>query len=386
MAKITTTLFGELAILPFQAEAPVVETLEFLTDVLTSFNGNEQRLQMRTMPRQSFEYTIPLQAWQMASAFNTEYRAIRKRWAVPVWTQAQYVGEVTAHAATIACNTSLYDLRESSLAFLYVGPDNWQIVEISTKTGSLINVSNDLAYMNGAWLMPARKGWIQGNIDKPTNGYNGKSSLTFVIDDNLEITPAAPAQYSGNDIYYDASLLSGMTLARALQSRVDIVDYSLGKVTRRSPWTNARYGSPFRSLLNGPAEIKAYRDFLYRRAGKFRAFWLPTFESNLRVVDTGLVANFLTIENDDFLDYDIRTNIAIQSTAGVWYPRVISNPIQLINNRVQLSLSSALNVNAANIARVCFLGLNRFDTDRIEINWIGNNVAKSEVVITEITP
>lgn len=386
MAKITTTLFGELAILPFQAEAPVVETLEFLTDVLTSFNGNEQRLQMRTMPRQSFEYTVPLQIWQAAKAFNTEYRAIRKRWAVPVWTQAQYVGEVTAHAATIACNTSLYDLRASSLAFLYAGPDNWQIVEISTKTGSLINVSNNLAYMNGAWLMPARLGWVADKIDKPTSGHAGKSSIKFEIDDNLEITPAAPAQYSGNDIYYDASLLSGDNLARALQSRVDIVDYELGKVVRRSPWTNARYGSPFRSILNGPAEIKTYRDFLYRRAGKFRAFWFPTFESNLRVVDTGSITNFLTIENDNFLDYDIRTNIAIQSTAGVWYPRVISSPVQIAGNRIQLTLSSPLNINAANIARVSYLGLNRFDTDRIELRYIGNGIVESEVTVLEITP
>ena len=46
MAKITTTLFGELAIIPFQAEAPISETLEFYTDVMLASDGTEKRLQL----------------------------------------------------------------------------------------------------------------------------------------------------------------------------------------------------------------------------------------------------------------------------------------------------------------------------------------------------
>lgn len=386
MAKITTSLFGELAILPFQAEAPVVETLEFLTDVCNSFNGTEKRIQLRTKPRQSFDYTVPLQLWQAAKSFSTEYRALRKRWAIPVWTEAQYVGNIAAHAASITCDTTLYDLRANSLAFLYAGPESWQIVEVSTKTASSVNVSNDLFYMKGAWLMPVRLGWIADKIDKPTSGYAGKTSLKFEIDDSQEITPAAPAQYLGNDIYFDASLLSGGSLSRFLQSRVDIVDYDLGKVARRSPWINARYGSPHRSLLKGQSEVKAYRDFLYRRAGKFRAFWNPTFESNFRVVDTGTVTNILTVENDGFLDYMPRTNIAVQSVSGVWQTSVITSFQQIAGDKIQLTLAAPLNINSLDIYRISYLGLNRFDTDRIELRYIGNGVVESEVTVLEITP
>lgn len=386
MGKVTTTLFGELAILPYQAEAPITETLEFLTDVLLSYNGSEQRLQMRTMPRQTFAYKIPLQAWRTASAFNVGYQAIRKKWAVPIWTQAQYVGEVTAAATSITCDTTLYDLRASSLAFLYTSADNWQIVEISTTTGSLINVSNTLLYMAGAWLLPVRLGWVAGSIGNATSGYSGTASITFEIDDNLELTPATPAQYLSADIYNDASLLGGATLDRKIQSRSGVVDYSLGKVARRDYWTNARYASPFRSVLNGPAEIKTYRDFLYRRAGKFREFWAPTFESNLRVVDTGLITSTLTIERDGFADYSARKNIAVQSVDGTWYQSVATNPTPVASNRLELSLTPALSIKAADIARACYLGLNRLDTDRIELRYIGNSVALSEFTMLEISP
>ncbi len=386
MGKITTNLFGELAFLQYQPEAPVSETLEFYTDVMQSVNSTEERLQLRTKPRQSFDYKIPLQSWRLANAFNTEYGAIRKKWAVPIWTEAQFIGSIAAHETNIVCNTSLYDLRANSLALLYSSESIWQIVEIASIAVYSIDISTDIASISNAWLIPVRLGWVSGGIDKKINGHNGSTSVSFEIDDNLDLTATTPDQYLSNDIYYSPGLLNEGSLQRSLQQRVDIVDFTLGPVIRRSPWTNARYASPYSSLLNGASEMRAYKDFVYRRAGKFRAFWMPTFEHNLRVVNTGNIASTIVIEDDSIRDYTMRTHIAFQSTTGVWYPRVISNPIQLINNRVQLSLSSALNVNAANIARVCFLGLNRFDTDRIEINWIGNNVAKSEVIITEITP
>ena len=386
MAKVTTELFGELAVLPYQAEAPVKESLEFLTDVIEAYDATEERLQMRSKPRQSFNYSIPLQAWRTAAAFNTEYGAIRKDWAVPIWTEAQYVGTIGAGVLSIDCNTSLYDLRPQSLAMLYSVCGDYQVIEIDEVFSDHITLLADTEYVAGAWLMPVRKGWIQGNIDKPTNGHNGKSSLTFVIDDNPTITPALPAQYLGDDIYYDAPLLSSGSLPASLSQRQDITDMSLGPVARRTNWNRPQYGKPWRSLFTTPEEVRNFREFLYRRAGKFRRFWYPTFENNMRVANTGNITTTLIIQSDSFIDYaSFRTNIAIQAN-GVWYPRAISNPVQVSATQVQLTLSSALNVRAETIARISYLGLHRFDADRIELNWQGGGVVETNIQILELAP
>jgi hypothetical protein len=171
-----------------------------------------------------------------------------------------------------------------------------------------------------------------------------------------------------------------------VQRRVDIVDYSLGPVVRRSPWLNSRYGTPYRSLLNGASEVRSYKNFLYRRSGKYRSFWMPSFENNFRLVSTGNINSTIVVESDSLNDWSLRTNIAIQTIDGNWYPRVISNPVQVVGNRLQLTLSSPLNVNASNIARISFLGLYRFDADKIELRWIGNGIVETEVSILEITP
>lgn len=386
MAKITTALFGELAILPREAEAPVKETWDFLTDVMQSFDGSEQRLQLRTKPRVTFGYGVPLQAWHVAAAFNTEYGAIRKRWAVPVWTEAQYVGTVTDHATSIACDTTLHDLRTNSLALLYAGCDKWQIVEIGTITGTSINVTNDLSYMAGCYLMPVRLGFVTGNIDKPTSGNNGRSELTFQIDDNPFLTPAAPPQYLSQDIYYEPSLLSNGTAAKTLSKREDIVDYDLGPISRRSPWNFAQYATPYRSILTTPAEVRTYKNFLFRRAGKFRPFWMPTQEINMRVANVGTVISTLLIESDSYLDYAGRTNIVVKTTAGVYLPRVVSSPVQVAGGRIQLNLSAPLNLPAEQIAAVSYLGLHRLDSDKVELSWGNNGVVEANVNILEISP
>lgn len=387
MAKVTTQLFGELAILPRQAEAPIRETLEFLTDLMESYNGSEQRLQLRSKARQTFAYTVPLQAWHMAAAFNTEYGAIRKRWAVPIWTEAQYVGTVLTNAPAIVCDTANFDFRDESLALLYAGCDKWQVIEIASVEPGQINLLSNVNGFVGAWLLPVRIGWIANTVEQPTNGHNGKSTLTFEIDDTSVIPSSAPEQYLGNDIYYESGLLAGDSVSRTIEQRLDENDFDLGPTERRTTWNNARFGTPYRRLINGPSEMRAFKSFLYRRMGKFRSFWMPSFQVNMRATNTGVIVSTLVINADSYIDYaSIRTHIAIQTIDGAWHLRTVSNPIQINATSIQLTLSSALNIQADRITRISYLGLHRFDADRIELNWIGNNVAESEVRILELTP
>jgi hypothetical protein len=383
MAKITTVLFGELALLEFQPEAPSKEGLEFLTDILSSYNNKEQRLQLRAKPRQTISYTVPIKIWDIAKSFNTTYSGISKKWAIPIWSEAQLVGTVNSSASSITCDTVLYDVRAYSIALLYSN-GIWQIVEISTITSSSVTVTNSLIYQQNCYLIPIRLGWVEGAINSSTNGYNKKTSINFEIDDNLEIIPSAPTQYLGDDIYYTPPLLKGDQLTKTIQTSMEKIDGELGIVRRRFPWTNNQYASGFYTITATRQEYIDYKNFIHRRCGKFRQFWMPTFEQNLRVVNTGTITTTLLIESDGFNEYTFRPNIAVLAD-GVWYPRVVSNPVAQPSNRLQLTLSSALNILASKITVVCFLGLNRFNTDKIEMQW-ASGIMESDVSILEILP
>lgn len=386
MAKITTTLYGSLAFLPFIAEIPIVETLAWLSDSMESFDGSEQNIQLRNKPRQSFQYSIPIKLNTNPEAFNTAWGAIRNKWAIPQWTDLQIVGNITAGASLVVCNTADYDLRDSSLAMLLDGCGNYQILEITTAAAGQINISGTTNAFRGAMLIPVRVGYATGAIQRPFSGFAGTLNLNFDVDDLKEVTPTAPDQYLGEDIYYKASLLDSGKRDAAITKREDIIDYDLGLVGRRSPWLRPKFGSNYRSLTMTPAERTEFRNFLHRRQGKSRYFWLPTFDNNLRIKNTGTVTSTLVVWADSYIDYaNNRTHVAIEA-GGVWYPRVISAPTPTDATTIQLTLSSALNVPASSITRVSYLGLNRLDTDTVDFNYNSPVSVESTVRLLELQP
>lgn len=385
MAKIVTTLFGTLALIPQVAEIPVNETLQFLSDPMESYNGTEQNLQLRAKPRQSFQYQIPVKPSTDPSIWNTSYGAIRKKWAVPVWHDAQNVGTVAAGADHVLCDTTYYDLRPSSLAMLFNLCGTYQILEIDDIESDRINISGTTDAISNAYLIPVRIGYVTGSITKPTNGFTGKVSINFFVLDTAEYTPSAPTQYLSNDIYFSPGLTDAGGVETSFNMREDVIDYDLGEREVRTPWALPKFGRPHRVLMATKEERKEYRDFIYRRLGKVRPFWLPTFENNLRIKNTGTVVSTLVTAIDSFTDYaTARTHIAIEATSG-WYARSISAPTPTGPDTMQFTLSSALNIPASSIIRVSYLGLNRLNTDQIEFNY-GSKTSESAVSILEISP
>jgi hypothetical protein len=384
MPKITMSLFGELALLPYPAMIGASESIEYLTEIIESHDGTEQRQQLRSLPRQTLSYSYPITKDRMAAAFNMQYGAIAKNWAVPLWAEGQDIAQVLAHETSIACDTTIHDLRPNSLALLRSNDTVWQIIEISTITATSISVSNDLKYQQNARLYPVRIGWTNDPIERKVNGVFVNSSMKFKIDDLREVAEIVPGQYLGDDIYFACPLLGGDSLGRSLQQRIDILDQSLGVIARRTPWSNARYSTPLYSLLKSKQEIYEYRTFLSRCQGKFRAFWMPSFEFNMSVMSVGTVSNTVLIKPDSYLDYAPRTHIAIKTNDGTYHTNTITASSVVAGGLIQLTLTTALNIDASTIQKISYLGLYRLDTDSIDLIFIGKNMAQTQVNIIEL--
>lgn len=387
MAKVTTSLFGEVALLPVQPQAPMRETLEWFTDILPGQSGAEEAIQLRSAPRQSFAYTYPEQDTVKQMTFNVQYGAIKKLWAIPLWSEAQLVGALADDEDTITADTDLYSLRADSLAFLYQSPTKYQLVEIDTAAGGEVVITTPVdGAFTSAWLMPARVGHVVKSFSRKTSGYGNVTDVTWEVQDNAELDEGdAPTQFLSNDIYFDAPEVDG---AHDLNTRIDRVDYQLGIVGRRFPWTYNRVGRSHRVMCEDATEVAAFRQWLGRRAGKKRRFWEPSFQNDLRKRSTGTVTTAFVVDSDSLLEWTLqRTHIAFQLDDGSWLTRTINSTTQLDPDRVQLTLSSSLGgIDARRIVCVSWLGLKRLDTDRIEIEWIGNGVMNASLNTTELQP
>lgn len=389
MAKVQTR-FGELALLPLPARVPVRELLEWKTDLMTSFNGTEKAIQLRNHPRTTLTYILPETAAVKPRAYLTQYGALGRRWAIPLWCEAQHIGGLPLNTRTIQCNTELYDLRAGGLALLWQSYDRWELVEIEAVAPGEITLTDYAGAFSAAFLVPVRVGHIDGSPERSSNGYEAETSVRFEIEDTKALAEDVPAQFLGHDLYLEPGLMSASSYGQEITTRVDRVDYELGKVARRTPWRYNRDRRPRHVVCNGPAEVRAFRRWLMRRAGRFRPYWSPTFENDLRHKSTGTVTDKLLVEaRDGLLDWlPLRNHIAVQTLAGDWLCRTVTAAVPLPGNAstIELTLDTALNVPAQSIATVSFLGLRRLDTDRVELNWLGNSVLRCTVNTLEIQP
>ncbi len=388
MDKITTSLFGVVAILALPAQSPAAETLEWLTDNQPSHNGKEERLQLRSAPRTTYGYTVPRSAELKARAFNAEYGALNARWAVPVWMQVQYVGPVTAADTTISCNTQDFEFRDASLALVYQTNNLWALVEVDSVTPGLLTLLDPVGTeFSAAYVMPVRVGRLRGGVSYARAGYSETAELNFVVEDNEELTVTAPAQFLSNDIYYDEQLMGDAgTYTASVVNREDLADYGLGKTDAQTPWLYNQYQQAFMRLLDNSADTQAFREWLYRRAGKYRAFWMPSFENDMRKANTGTVVSSLRWHRDGYDNWQNRLHIAIELADGSWLPRTLSAVSTFDSNTMQGTLSSPLNVSVSDIRRISYLGLKRLVSDTVRLQWIGNSVVQVNYSVLELSP
>lgn len=375
------------ALISVPPQAPVRETLAWKTDVQESFDGSEERLQVRLSPRQEFEYNYPAQADRKTVLFNTLYGAWPDRWLVPVWTQAQSIGAVTAGLQNLAVTTAYSEFRASSLALLWESPDRWQLVGIDLVGGSSLTFVGLTEAFDNAWIMPVRFARIVSNVEKGTNAHRAEFSVNYEVLDNAALAVSAPTQFLGEDFYTDEILMTGESVSDNLIRRVEVLDEALGAVAFRSPWNYTRVSRPFRKIAANAAEAWAIRQWLHRRAGRYKAFWQPSFEADLRLLSSGTITGFLVVAADEYRRHAAdRTHLAVETADGSWYARTITLVNDLGNGEIKLTLDSNLNVAASSVLRVCYLGLKRLDADRVQITWPGGGVAQVDVRMMELNP
>lgn len=373
--------------MPLWPRPPLGEALEWLTDNIVSDNGTEDRAQMRLTPRQTLSMDFYVPVAEQPRLKNILWGNRSEQWLVPFWPHVQLVGVIAAGDWTLTLPTEFADFRDYGMAMIWQSADNYQIVGIDRVTNdTTIVLTQPTAAFTDAWVIPIRRGFSPGDPSRRFNGAKSSLSMTFQMEESRQLTVAAPAQYLGQDIYFDAGLLDGGGLEETMTAPLDIHDEALGRVSYSTAWLHARPRRPLRKLADGLEEGWALREWLHRRVGRLRAFWHPSFEADLILLSTGALTTTILVRSDEYLLYAAnRTHIAVETSTG-WLARAITLATQIDAATVQLTLNASLAVNASAIQRISWLGLWRLDADRVEINWIGGQVSNVSIPVVELEP
>lgn len=398
------TQYGEVHVLTNCPLLDSTERLEFKTEVHEAYDSSEDRYIQRDAPRQVLSFNYANMQKAMGDIFHMLYANLRNLWGVPLpqfrqpipnLDESDYIPLSTAaHIADLRVGFALiesaagFQVVEITAVGRYIiaqeeirDPETDEIIqELITEYQDGFRLATTVTATNAS-IIPMRICIIDGDASINTGGFWSNSSVVFRVlaEDSPEHSGDAPEQYQGDDIYFQPLLLDGDSLEMTLMQHQNIVDADVGGFQDFTHWAKPRYLKPFKSLLKNWNEYSEYRKFLFRRMGRFQAFWMPLYEKHLNIRNTGNITTSLSTNTKYLLEAD-RKHIAVKRKDGTWTAHEIT-----AKTGGSLTVSPAINAQRSNIQTICYLGLHRLDADQIEFQFLGAHKTQVTVPIVELS-
>lgn len=375
---------------------PVAERLSWLTDVLTSQAGIEQRTGLRGVPRRGMDYALAsLDRHQTNRLENVLLGWQARLFAVPIWTDVQILAaNLAAGSLAIPCATAGYEWEADHLAVLWRAHDNYESVEIDTVGGSSLTLKSATlsAWPPGTRLYPVRLGQMPARqAFKRESGFYLSGNVSFDFQDNPGVTPA-----DTGDLYLGYYVYRGKTNWRddiniEASRQLEVLDYDTA-----SPWVDdlsdlASLLKPWHAQLKGRAAIVAWRAWLAARDGRRVPFWSVSQAADLELTaPIGASDTTITVKNVGYARYingrTDRRHLCIETVSGTRYYRQIPTSAEIDAATEQIGIDSALGalVAVADISSIRFMHLTRLDSDQAQIDWITPALAESSVMLRSL--
>ena len=382
----TSAIYGNIGVIPYPVRHGATEALEFYTDVLPSYtNEAEERRQLRALPRQYFKYTNDASFGNMQEIYNAVCANLRGKWLVPCWFEAQPIA-VTTGQLIFAADTLLHDLRVNSHALLFKSICNWQVVRIAEVTDNSVTTVEPCAFTGRAYIVPLRVGKLSGNSSAAPTGFVNSFDLQYYVEDVLAGLTESPTQYNGKDLYTLPYLIEQAGNVKIFQDESQL-EFSVGGINSETPWLKSAYSKEYKFDGQGIAEYREFKNWFYRRAGRYRDFYSPSFESNLQNRSTGNVASIFKFKDEGYVSrlFAHVKRIGFRLAGGSWEIRTATAAANLGGGESQITLNAPLNVPANQIELISFVSLNRLDTDRVELTLGQNDKFNSSASVVEIS-
>ena len=364
---------GEFApLITLQPNAPIVERLIYLTDVMQATDGTESRVPLRTSARIQYDYEYPSSAiTQDPRMFNIMFGGLRKKFAVPVWHQAVRLAveaEGAATSITLAESPSFIDMRPGDFVLVWSGSNKFEVLNNVTISGDVVSFETPISqsfYVENSWVMPIRTAYILENAQKSTAGISSKWQVSFEVIDEVIIAADTPTEIAGFDVYLQDTHKSGRDSITTIAAEIDRVDFQLGKFFKRTTWKNSRTASNDYIVMETQEEVHKLKRRFRRHYGRNRAFWSISHALNIRIKSAS--GSKIVIHPDDYFYYQEHKSLVFTlfSTPDKLI-RTVANVDFIDEENIELTLNEPA-PDVDDVFYASYAGLYRMDSDTLTI-------------------
>ena len=376
---------GHPPLWPFPAAQEVSEVLEWSTDVLQSEAG-EQRIALRTRPREIITLRHRLDALGMAQAAELARAGFAGEWNVPLWhITLQPEAALVQGATEIMIATGLSDFRAGGLVGIAVDGSEAAPVSIATVQADRLILGEPLVLQLPAMsagarrisVMPIRAGLLTAPVEiaRRRQG-DGVVTASFLLRDAPDIAPLVMPTYMGRPVQTDPSLMRS-PLAASLRRTVEYVDNGFGPVVVEPIRDVFERGEAITLKAHGPAARWAQRRWLVGLRGRQVSFWLPTWGRELQLrspMTSGSV--LMRVAPIAGVESCVGRRIMLEMPGALRFRTITAAIEDGLDHR--LTISSNLGEPVPLGTKVHFLTAVRSDADRVEVQ---HGLVASEVTL-----
>lgn len=353
----------------------ILERLSWLTDIMDSTNGTEQRRGLRLSPRRSFEMTFnPID--DARSYFDLFlHRLGTEEILLPLFhDKALLTAGVAIGATALAFDNTYREFETGGFAILLGdGPFNFEIVEITAQDGTGLTVDPIMkAWPKNTVVHPVRIAALseESQISALTECVGQGSVLFNVVRANdFDEGAWTGILYNGRPILTKEPNRRETLDLNYLRYRVT-VDNETGLPYLADEANRAFTVQTHQFLIVGRQEHADFRSFLYRLRGSSQAIWLPSYNRDFRLAQPADAAD-LTLDIKE-IGYAY-TGGAITGRQHIFFPKdgvaakiIDTNPPMALGEE-RLELEAAVGADLPAGRYGSFLEAVRLSQDEIEI-------------------
>lgn len=386
--KVTLQIVGKRVVVwPFLPQVRFTEGLEWLTDIIKT-RSQEQRLALRQVPRQTFNYDYQLDDLDFARAKQIATGWVHRIYGVPAWGELKHVGGIAGNPISLSIDTRWADWRVGGIALLVESADKFEACEIVSVQEDHLQFKIPVAQsFDNAFVMPLRFGRaLSGFSFNRTNVGAVKSNAEFTIVDSVDLSGTDLDSYDGYPILMDRPIQMG-GMQEKITKAVNTFDPKVGDmaVDPTESFTRQTATVAWQPLTR--EELWRVRRFLHHQRGRQKAFLLPTWNHDLQPLDNiGAGATGIRVKEILYHLYFRPSYVMLRKRNGeTAYAKTISSTGNDDGSEtIEFAAPLGINCDLADLEILCFLKLSRFDSDRVEMQYDSGGDVSIRVPTTEV--
>lgn len=371
-------------ILPIEANAGIVERFEWLTDILPSYDGSEQRIALRGRPRRAFVVSLTLENEADRKAlYDKLYATIAQSVIVPAYQyQSQLKVSTVIGDNKIYCNTKRADLREGESVILVARDGTffyYKILDVFEDYVTITTAFSQVIEKRGAKVVGGFTGRMPDNSGLAMNANGGSAQLTITIIDSREQIavpdyPVALPMLSGVPLLLRRPLADGEA-PESFAAGLEVIDNDTGKPAQYTAWDQRYISGERKYLINGlfyKDEMQFWRSFLDYCRGRQRAFLAPTWRADLVQVDgSATLVSEIEVQGSSYssLYFGSPTyrHLLFETQLGLIPVTVVDAVNNGVSTTIYFDAPVDVDLTGAVISRISYLMLCRLGSDTVAL-------------------